>query len=153
MLLKQFNSSYSASRAALLEFWKSVKMHREWFVADWCRPIYEVFIHEAVARGRLKAPGFFDDPIKRKAWLGAEFVGQPQGMLDPTKEIQAEEMMCKNGFSTRADSAIKLNGSDYHKNIDALKLENKKLYEVTVPDTKAPAQEPSQEAQEGNSET
>ena len=153
MLLKQFNSSYSASRAALLEFWKLVKMRREWFVADWCRPIYEVFIHEAVARGRLKAPGFFDDPIKRDAWLGAEFVGPSQGMLDPTKEIQAEEMMCKNGFSSRADSAIKLNGSDYYRNIDALKLENKKLNEVTIPETKAPVQEPSQEAQEEESET
>ena len=153
MLLKQFNSSYSASRAALLEFWKLVKMRREWFVADWCRPIYEVFIHEAVARGRLKAPGFFDDPIKRQAWLGAEFIGQPQGMLDPTKEIQAEQMMCENGFSTRANSAIKLNGSDYYNNIDALKLENEKLNEVLIPDAQAPVQEPSQEAQEGNSET
>ena len=85
MLLKQFNSSYSASRAALLEFWKLVKMRREWFVADWCRPIYEIFIYEAVARGRLNAPGFFNDPIKRMAWLGANFIGPSQGMLDPTK--------------------------------------------------------------------
>lgn len=153
MLLKQFNSSYSASRAALLEFWKLVKMRREWFVADWCRPIYEIFIHEAVARGRLKAPGFFDDPIKRKAWLGANFVGPSQGMLDPTKEIQAEQMMCENGFSTRADSAIKLNGSDYDKNIDALKLENEKLFKVAIPETQAPVQESSKEAQEANGET
>ena len=151
MLLKQFNSSYSASRAALLEFWNMVKMRREWFVADWCRPIYEIFIYEAVARGRLKAPGFFDDPVKRKAWLGANFVGPSQGMLDPTKEIEAEQKMCENGFSTRADSAIKLNGSDYYKNIDALKLENEKLFKVAIPE--APVQEPSKEAQEENSET
>ena len=148
MLLKQFNSSYSASRAALLEFWKIVRMRREWFVADWCRPIYEVFIHEAVARGRLKAPGFFDDPIKRKAWLGVNFPGPAQGMLDPTKEIQAEQMMCENGFSTRSDSAIKLNGSDYYNNADALKLENEKLSEVAKPEAKAP----SKEAQEENNE-
>ena len=132
MLLKQFNSSYSASRAALLEFWKLVKMRREWFVSDWCRPIYEVFIYEAVARGRLKAPGFFDDPIKRMAWLGAEFIGPSQGMLDPTKEITAEQMMCENGFSSRADSAIRLNGSEFFKNVSALKLENPKLYEANT---------------------
>ena len=153
MLLKQFNSSYSASRAALLEFWKLVKMRREWFVADWCRPIYEIFIYEAVARGRLKAPGFFDDPIKRKAWLGANFTGPSQGMLDPTKEIQAEQMMCENGFSSRSDSAIKLNGSDYYKNVDALKLENPKLQEAIIPEIKEPVQVPSQEAQEEESET
>ena len=153
MLLKQFNSSYSASRAALLEFWKHVKMRREWFVADWCRPIYEIFIYEAVARGRLKAPGFFDDPIKRMAWLGAEFIGPSQGMLDPTKEIQAEQAMCENGFSSRADSAIRLNGSEYYKNISALKLENEKLNEVTIPQAKEPIQAPSKEAQEEESET
>ncbi len=132
MLLKQFNSSYSASRAALLEFWKLVKMRREWFVSDFCRPIYEIFIYEAVARGRLKAPGFFNDPIRRMAWLGATFTGPSQGMLDPTKEITAEQMMCENGFSTRSDSAIRLNGSDYFKNVEALKTEHQKLTEANT---------------------
>lgn len=151
MLLKQFNSSYSASRAALLEFWKLVKMRREWFVSDWCRPIYENWMYEAVARGRIKAPGFFDDPIKRMAWLGANFNGPPQGMLDPTKEIQAEVMMCENGFSSRTDSAIKLNGSEYDKNIDGLLLENKKLREVNGINTELIPIE--QESQEAESET
>ena len=132
MLLKQFNSSYSASRAALLEFWKLVKMRREWFVSDFCRPIYEIFIYEAVARGRLKAPGFFNDPIKRKAWLGAEFTGPSQGMLDPVKEITAEKMMNENGYSTRVDSAIRLTGSEYFKNIDGLKTENQGLAEANI---------------------
>lgn len=154
MLLKQFNSSYSASRAALLEFWKLVKMRREWFVSDWCRPVYENWMYEAVARGRIKAPGFFDDPIKRMAWLGAEFRGPSQGMLDPTKEIQAEQMMCENGFSTRSDSAIRLNGSEYDKNADALLFENKKLQEINAPQTQAPVQAPIQEQQqEEESET
>ena len=130
MLLKQFNSSYSASRAALLEFWKLVKMRREWFVSDWCRPIYEIWMYEAVARGRIKAPGFFDDPILRMAWLGADFIGPAQGMLDPTKEITAEEMMCENGFSTRSDSAIRLNGSEFIQNANTLKFENKILLEA-----------------------
>ena len=143
MLLKQFNSSYSASRAALLEFWKLVKMRREWFVSDFCRPIYEIFIYEAVARGRLKAPGFFDDPIKRMAWLGANFIGPSQGMLDPTKEIQAEQMMCENGFSSRSDSAMRLNGSEFSKNIQLLEPENKMLKAVsmTPPQTQELVQE------------
>lgn len=151
MLLKQFNSSYSASRAALLEFWKLVKMRREWFVADWCRPIYEVFIYEAVARGRLKAPGFFNDPIKRMAWLGAEFIGPSQGMLDPTKEISAEQMMCENGFSSRADSAIRLNGSEYFRNVNALKLENQKLIEVSsvIPKPQEIIEQADEQANEG----
>lgn len=134
ILMKQFNASYSASRAALLEFWKLVKMRREWFVSDWCRPIYEVWMYEAVALGRINAPGFLNDPIKRQAWLGAEFIGPSQGMLDPTKEITAEQMMCENGFSSRADSAIRLNGSEFYKNVSALKTENEALID-SVPET------------------
>lgn len=155
MLLKQFNSSYSASRAALLEFWKLVKMRREWFIADFCRPIYEIFIYEAVARGRLKAPGFFDDPIKRMAWLGANFTGPSQGMLDPTKEITAEQMMCENGFSTRSDSAIRLNGSDYFRNVDYLKTEQQKLAEANTAalQTNELVQEYMKASAGGNSET
>lgn len=127
ILLKEFKASYSASRAALLEFWKAVKMRREWFVSDFCRPILEIWMYEAVARGRINAPGFFDDPIIRQAWLGADFIGPSQGMLDPTKEITAEQMMCENGFSSRSDSAIRLNGSEYYRNIDALISENHAL--------------------------
>lgn len=127
ILMKEFNSSYSASRAALLEFWKVVKMRREWFVSDFCRPIYEIWMYEAIARGRIKAPGFFDNPIIRQAWLGADFIGPSQGMLDPTKEISAEQMMCENGFSTRAESAIRLNGSEFRRNVSELRSENMAL--------------------------
>ncbi len=39
LLLKEFNASYSASRAALLEAWKSFRMRREWLIDDLCRPV------------------------------------------------------------------------------------------------------------------
>ena len=129
-------------------------MRREWFVSDFCRPIYEIFIYEAVARGRLKAPGFFNDPIKRMAWLGATFTGPSQGMLDPTKEITAEQMMCENGFSTRSDSAIRLNGSDYFKNVESLKTEQQKLTEANSigPQTNELVQEYMKASAGGNGE-
>lgn len=36
ILMKEFNSSYSASRGALLEAWKAFRMYRKWFVDDFC---------------------------------------------------------------------------------------------------------------------
>ena len=139
ILLKKFNSSYSAARAALLEFWKVAKMRREWFVSEFCRPTYELFVYEAVARGRVKAPGFFKDPIIRQAWLGAEFIGPSQGTLDPVKEITAEILACENGFSTRTESAIRLNGSEFYKNTASLRDENNALSEAMTitPEVKA----------------
>ena len=126
-LLKEFNASYSASRAAMLEAWKAFRMRREWLGDSFCRPIYEVWMSEAVARGRIYAPGFFDNPAIRAAYLGSEWLGPSQGQLDPVKEITAEILACSEGFSTHEQSTTKLNGSEWNKNVDQLNLENEKL--------------------------
>ena len=127
LLLKKFNASYSASRAALLEAWKAFKMRREWLADDFCRPIYEVWMSEAVARGRIYAPGFFDNPAIHAAYLGSEWLGPSQGQLDPTKEITAEILACSEGFSTHEQSTIRLNGGQWDANVEQLLRENEKL--------------------------
>ena len=127
LLLKSFNSSYSASRAALLEAWKAFKMRREWLTNDLCRPVYEIWLTEAVARGRIYAPAFFTDPLIRRAYLGSEWIGAPAGQLDPTKEITAAVMAIENGLSTREAETIKLNGGQFTANIDRLLTENERL--------------------------
>ena len=127
LLLKTFNASYSASRAALLEAWKAFKMRREWLVDDFCRPIYEVWMSEAVARGRIYAPGFFTNPAIRAAYLGSEWLGPSQGQLDPVKEITAEVLACSEGFSTHEQSTIRLNGGQWDANVEQLQRENEKL--------------------------
>lgn len=130
LLIMSFNSSYSASRAALLEAWKAFRMRREWLTKSFCRPVYEVWMTEAVARGRIIAPGFLTDPLIRQAYLQSEWIGPSQGQLDPTKEVQAAQMAVENGFSTREAEAIRLNGSEYASNVDKLKSENKRLREA-----------------------
>ena len=146
ILLKAFDSSYSASRAALLEAWKSFNMHRTWFINDFCNPVYELWLNEAVATGRIDAPGYFADPAIRAAWLNCEWIGPSQGMLDPTKEIQAEQMACENGFSTHADSALRLNGSDYDSNIEQLAREQDKVREYMG--SSGPEESPEEETWE-----
>ena len=146
ILLKAFDSSYSASRAALLEAWKSFNMHRTWFINDFCNPVYELWLNEAVATGRVDAPGYFADPAIRAAWLNCEWIGPSQGMLDPTKEIQAEQMACENGFSTHADSALRLNGSDYDSNIEQLAREQDKVREYMG--SSGPEENPEEETWE-----
>lgn len=127
LLLKSFNASYSASRAALLEAWKAFKMRREWLADDFCRPIYEIWMSEAVARGRIYAPGFFSDPAIHAAYLGSEWLGPSQGQLDPVKEITAEILACSEGFSTHEQSTIRLNGGQWDANVEQLQRENEKL--------------------------
>lgn len=115
LLIKHFTSSYSASRAALLEAWKSFRMRRAWLAAKFCQPIYEEFLTEAVARERIKAPSFFDDPAIRMAYSGAEWHGPSQGQIDPLKEVNAAVVRIREGLSTRAREAAELTGSDFER--------------------------------------
>jgi len=130
LLLKAFNASYSASRAALLEAWKAFRMRREWFACGFCIPIYEAWMCEAVARGRITAPGFFSSPEVRAAYLESEWIGPSQGQLDPVKEITAEILAVSEGFSTREQSTIKLNGGQWDVNVDLLGRENERIVEA-----------------------
>jgi lambda family phage portal protein len=132
LLLKSFNSSYSASRAALLEAWKMFRMRRTWLAKEFCQPIYEEWLAEAVAIGRIHAPGFFVDPAIRKAWCAAEWNGPAPGQLDPVKEANASKLRVEQGLSTREREAIETNGSDYWSNVQQLEIENEALRKAGI---------------------
>ncbi len=84
---------------------------------DFCQPIYEEWLSEAIAKGRVNAPGFFDDPIIRQAYCNAEWNGPTQGQLDPLKEVKAAASRVEEGFSTRQRETQELTGGDYASNI------------------------------------
>lgn len=130
LVMKQFTASYSASRGALLEAWKAFNERRDWMVEKFCQPIYEMWFAEAVALGRIDAPGFFLDPAIAKAYMRAEWYGPTQGQLDPTKEVQAAEARVKAGFSTRAKEAMELTGTDFYDNMRTAKRENELMKEA-----------------------
>ena len=46
----------------MLEAWEAFKMRRKWFVDDFCQPVYEMFLAEAVALGRINAPRLLHGP-------------------------------------------------------------------------------------------
>lgn len=130
LLLKHFAASYSASRGALLEAWKMFKMYRSWLAEDFCQPIFEEWLAEAVAKGRIPAPGFFADPLVRKAYSGAEWNGPAQGLLNPVQEVTAATQRVEQGFSTREREAVEMTGTDFFRNAKQLKQEQKAMQEV-----------------------
>jgi lambda family phage portal protein len=118
VLIKHFTASYSASRAALLQAWQVFKLRRDFITTGFCDPVYEAWMEEAIAIGRIDAPGFFDDPAIRRAYLGCEWVGDAPGQIDPLKEIQAAELRLEVGVSDLASETMELRGrvwSDVHR--------------------------------------
>jgi lambda family phage portal protein len=113
VLVQHFQSSYSASRAALLEAWKFFKLRRSWLVRMLCQPVYEWIIHEAIAVGMLDAPGF-EDPFKRRIYLSAEWIGASMQSIDPLKDAKADEVRLQSGVASRR-SIVEEQGRDYEK--------------------------------------
>lgn len=113
VLIKHYTASYSAARAALLEAWRFFRSRRDWMASAFCQPIYELWLEEAVALGRIQAPGFFADPAYRMAWSSAVWVGDGPGSIDPMKEIDAAEKRIALGVSTLAAESILHDGGDW----------------------------------------
>lgn len=130
VMIKEFDSSYSASKGALEEAWQTFKMRRSWFVGDFCQPVYECWLAEAVALGRIKAPGFFNDPLIRSAWCGAKWNGPAQTHLDPLKEANANRIMVERGWKTNDQITREHYDGDWEENMETLKWENKLLREA-----------------------
>lgn len=132
VLTKAFNSSYSASRAALLQAWSAYKIRRIWFSRDFCQPCYEAWLTEAIALGRIEAPGFFDNPLIKKAWCNADWYGPVMGVLDPVKEVQASAMRVQCGISTREKESAEMTGTSFDENIERLAVEQKRMDELNI---------------------
>lgn len=113
VLTKHFQSSYSAARAALLDAWRTFKIRREWLASKFCQPVYEEWLADAVATGRISAPGFFADPSIRKAWCGAQWSGDGPGAIDPLKEVQAAQARVQMGLTTLAEEISAYDGGDW----------------------------------------
>lgn len=117
VLVKKYESNYTAARAALLDFWRTVRIYRARFNTSFNQPIYEQWLSEAVAAGRIEAPGFFDDPAVRQAWCGCMWMGASMGHVDPLKEVNAAEARIRNNISTQEQEASEYNGNDWATNI------------------------------------
>ncbi len=127
VLLKKFANNFSASRGALNETWKAFRMRRKWFVNDFCQEVYVLWFNEAVSTGRLKAPGYFNSPLVKKAYTNATWNGPAQGHLNPLQEASAAAKRIEEGLSTHEDECVAMNGSDFDDNIRALENENAML--------------------------
>jgi len=91
-----------------------------------------------VAIGRIHAPGFFADPLIRKAYCGAEWVGDGPGSIDPLKEAMAAEKRIELEISTRAAESILHDGGDWEaKHRQRAKEERMRREDATAVDAAA----------------
>lgn len=149
VMVKMFSTSYSAARGALNEFWRSCGVMRDDFVDSFCQPVYEEWLAEAVARGRIAAPGFFADPAIRKAYSGCTWPGPARTSLNPVQEVAAAVKRVEQGFSTAQEETAQMTGGNYNRNIRQRVAEarrKREVDEITSPQPAAEQKSPGQSA-------
>lgn len=113
VLVMHFQSSYSAARGALLMAWKFYKARRDLLAKKMCQPVYELWLADEVAEGRISAPGFFSSPLVRASWSKCLWTGDGPGSIDPGKEVDAAQKRVEMGISTLEAESILHDGVDW----------------------------------------
>ena len=110
VLVMHYQSSYSSARAALLMAWKFFRSRRDWLATNLCQPVYELWLADEIAEGRISAPGYFQDDVVKAAWLSAMWTGDGPGSIDPQKEVAAAQERVDMGISTLESESINFDG-------------------------------------------
>ncbi len=139
VLIHKYDSNYTASRSALLDFWKTVRVYRRKFNQMFNQQIWEMWLSEAVAIGRVEAPGFFDDPAIRRAWCGCMWNGVTMGHVDPRKEVEAAILRIQHNLSTEEQEAAEYNGNDWSEVIRQRRKEIEALADLQIQEDFTPS--------------
>lgn len=126
VLMHLYNSSYSASRAALLDAWRFFRGRRHWLSQNFLQMVYEWAIIDAVAEGIIDLPGFLIDDMARMAWLGATWVGDAPGAINEQDAAKAAVIRVDAGFSTRAEETAAMTGRDWDSEVQPQREQEKK---------------------------
>ncbi|MBX9937109.1 MAG: phage portal protein [Burkholderiaceae bacterium] len=137
LLLKDFSrTNYSSARASLLEAWRYFNGRRRWLTDYWLRPIYELWLEEAVNTGVIDAPDFYR---YRHAYTRCRFIFGGRGWVDPVKDATASKIRRDSQVSTLEQECAE-QGLDYEEVLDQLAVERQMMQARGLPITVDAAQ-------------
>ena len=140
LLLKDFSrTNYSSARASLLEAWRYFNGRRRWLTDYWLRPIYELWLEEAINTGKIEAPAFYEN---RHAFTRCRFIFGGRGWVDPVKDATASKIRRESQVSTLEQECAE-QGLDYEEVLDQLAVEqNMMIARGLNPNAGNPASKP-----------
>jgi len=110
VLIMHFQSSYTAARGAMLMAARFWRRRRDRLITNICDPVHDLWLAEEIIAGRIKAPGFFADPVVRAAWCAGVWTGDGPGSLDPAKEVAAARDRVELEISTLDAESVAYDG-------------------------------------------
>lgn len=96
-------TSYGSIRAGLVEFRRRIEaMQHAVMVFQFCRPVWQRFIREAVLVGAISVtPSAFEASMR--AYWRVKWITPKWDWIDPLKDRQAEKLAVDSGFKARSD--------------------------------------------------
>tara|TARA_R110000796_G_scaffold10941_1_gene36641 strand:+ start:5443 stop:6900 length:1458 start_codon:yes stop_codon:yes gene_type:complete len=118
IILGQFVSSYSASRAAMISMQKFVNPERALFTNSICNPIRNQVLTWGMLQGELNIPEFWEN---RTEILKCRWIGDPVMSVDPVKDAKAKILMIDNFLLDYEKATLDLGNGDFTVNVNNLK--------------------------------
>ena len=127
LLMKDFSkTNYSSARAALMEACRYFIGRRHWLATYWAKPVYELWLEEAINKGLIEAPGFYQN---KALWCRCKWIGPGRGWIDPVKEAKASKIRLETGLSTLEDECA-TQGLDWEEVLEQRAREQAKMREL-----------------------
>ncbi len=124
--LQQYNSNYSASRAAINGWDYIVKIYRKAFSDKFYQPFYALWLETEILRNKISAPSYLvnkDNFMITEAYCKARFTGKNMPHIDPVKEVKAVVEMIEKGLISNEQGAETLNVGEWRENYNKLMQE------------------------------
>ena len=129
LLMKDFSkTNYSSARAALLEAWRFFMGRRQWLATYWARPVYSLWLEEAIGKNLIEAHNFYQNKM---AWTRSKWIGPGRGWVDPVKEAQASKIRMENNLSTLEEECAS-QGLDWEEVLEQRAREQSKMQQLNL---------------------
>lgn len=131
-VMKKFQSSYTAARAAFVESARRFLATQKTFAGQMPQPVWDAFLEHEVLKGHINAPGFLDDPVIREAWSNVRWIGPGRGQVDPLKETKASALKIASRQSDRHTEYVKEHGEDWEDSAEISSREEDTLRKLNL---------------------
>lgn len=141
--MQEYNSNYSASRAAINSFGYVIFIKRHKFAHDFYIPFFKLWLEFEILNNKIEAPGYIENIgnfMVTESYSQCRFTGKNMPHIDPLKEIKAvREMLGTDGATpliSREQAVEMLNAGQWDENfMKSLEEENiipKETLELTT---------------------
>ena len=121
--MQEYNSNYSASRAAINSFSYIISVNRQDFANKFYIPFYKLWLEHQILTKKIVAPGYIDgidNFMVTESYTQCRFTGKNMPHIDPLKEIKAiREMLGTDGADaliSREQATELLNAGQWDEN-------------------------------------